>query len=367
MSFSVENARGPTGQREASSYGGTGRYQRAADDAWESPRDERGVSGTGGILQAEPPKRYPLFCLLMMFLSVAGFVVEMWFNEWEFESLDLNPSVGPSAVTMIKLGAKDSLLMRRDGEWWRLVMPMFLHAGLVHLIGNMVGLHQIGTRLELEYGARVVGPIYVLSGILATAVSAVCLPSVVSVGASGSICGLLGAHWALLVQEQCLRDTCWSCSCSLCGLLVTTVFIFAIGLLPFVDQFMHLAGMVGGLLVGVVAFGRGGSLLSYRYLDASAEDGLLLETARASGDMWEETERGCCDGACCLLLKRNARVNLAIVACLLYLAVLGSFLLALFLPDKAQFDASQCDWCKQINCYPSPWWSCDVDTAPDWF
>jgi membrane associated rhomboid family serine protease len=319
------------------------------------------------VAHQQPPKRRSAkFCLLMMFLSVVGFVIEMWFNGWEFESLDLNPSVGPSATTMIRLGAKDSLLMRRDGEWWRLVTPMFLHAGLLHLIGNMIGLHQIGTSLELEYGARVVGPIYVLSGILATAVSAICLPGVVSVGASGSICGLLGAHWALLIQERCLRDTCAGCSCGLLGLLLTTAFIFAIGLLPFVDQFMHLAGMVGGLMTGVVLLGRGGSLLSYRYLEATNEAPLLLQAARESGDMWEEAPRGCCDGACCLILKRCTRVNLAIVAGLLYLAFLGSCLLALFLPDKAQFDASQCEWCKQINCYPTEWWRCASDTAPEW-
>src|SRR5262249_25708954 len=40
----------------------------------------------------------------------------------------------------------------RHGEYWRLVMPMFLHIGVLHLLVNMYGLYLLGRILEHVYG-----------------------------------------------------------------------------------------------------------------------------------------------------------------------------------------------------------------------
>ncbi|MBA4065611.1 MAG: hypothetical protein C0501_18230, partial [Isosphaera sp.] len=54
-----------------------------------------------------------------------------------------------------------------EGEVWRLVTPLFLHAGLWHLFGNMLILYFAGTRLEERYGGKEFLAFYLLGGVFA--------------------------------------------------------------------------------------------------------------------------------------------------------------------------------------------------------
>ncbi len=80
-----------------------------------------------------------------------------------------------------------------------ILTAMFLHAGWVHLIGNMLYLWIFGNNVEDRYGhLRYLG-FYLLSGALATVVFVV--PNLAStttlVGASGAIAGVLGSYLVL--------------------------------------------------------------------------------------------------------------------------------------------------------------------------
>ena len=52
---------------------------------------------------------------------------------------------------LLRLGASFGPYTRR-GEYWRLVMPMFLHIGLLHLAMNNYSLYVLGRLLEPIYG-----------------------------------------------------------------------------------------------------------------------------------------------------------------------------------------------------------------------
>ncbi|MBA2530204.1 MAG: rhomboid family intramembrane serine protease [Euzebyales bacterium] len=73
---------------------------------------------------------------------------------------------------------------------------MFLHAGWLHLLGNMLYLWIFGNNVEDRYGHLGYLGFYLLSGVVATVVFA--LPNLSSlatlVGASGAIAGVLGAY-----------------------------------------------------------------------------------------------------------------------------------------------------------------------------
>jgi len=56
-------------------------------------------------------------------------VTSIYLNGWKFEPLSVNPMIGPSAETLLKLGAKDSYLIVVQQEIWRIASPMILHAG----------------------------------------------------------------------------------------------------------------------------------------------------------------------------------------------------------------------------------------------
>ncbi len=73
---------------------------------------------------------------------------------------------------------------------WTIVTYMFLHAGLWHLLFNMIALFFFGPRLEARLGSRHFLYLYLLSGFMGAALS-VFTPYARIVGASGAVFGVL--------------------------------------------------------------------------------------------------------------------------------------------------------------------------------
>jgi len=109
--------------------------------------------------------------------------------------------IGPSADTLIALGAKYSTLIVDNNAIWRLVTPMFLHAGLIHFIFNMMALWFVGSAVESVHGFTAAFIIFTISAIGGTLLSAIFLPQFISVGASGGIFGLMGSCLADIVMN----------------------------------------------------------------------------------------------------------------------------------------------------------------------
>ncbi|KAL3922800.1 MAG: hypothetical protein SGPRY_004434 [Prymnesium sp.] len=218
----------------------------------------------GILLEAEEPpprKRSPFFCMSAVLACTIIMVVEIQENGWGFQPLfcsdagcEANPMLGPTARVMQRLGAKDDNLILNEGEWWRLFTCNWLHAGVFHLLMNMTALISLGFKLERTFGLLLIGSLYVLSGLFGATVSVVFLPGVLSVGASASVFGLLGACWADVIVNHCARGK-FRDSGAICLFIVTFINVI-IGLTPFVDNFMHLGGLFAGLLIGMLLFSR---------------------------------------------------------------------------------------------------------------
>lgn len=56
------------------------------------------------------------------------------------------------SLSLVKLGALEWSRVVREHQGWRLVTCAWLHAGLIHLITNMLSLLFIGIRLEQQFG-----------------------------------------------------------------------------------------------------------------------------------------------------------------------------------------------------------------------
>jgi membrane associated rhomboid family serine protease len=52
------------------------------------------------------------------------------------------------------MGALETSKIAKDHEWYRLITCIWLHAGVVHILANMLSLLLIGIRLEKEFGFR---------------------------------------------------------------------------------------------------------------------------------------------------------------------------------------------------------------------
>ncbi|ONK76929.1 uncharacterized protein A4U43_C02F1350 [Asparagus officinalis] len=149
-----------------------------------------------------------------------------------------------------KMGALDVTEVVHGHQGWRLITCNWLHAGLIHILANMLSLLFIGIRLEQEFGFAKIGLLYAISGFGGSLMSALFLkPNDISVGASGALFGLLGSMLSELLTN-------WSIYVYKFAALFILIFIIvinlALGLFPQVDNFAHIGGFISGFLLGFI-------------------------------------------------------------------------------------------------------------------
>jgi membrane associated rhomboid family serine protease len=85
------------------------------------------------------------------------------------------------------------------GEAKTILTAMFMHAGWIHLIGNMLYLWIFGDNIEDNFGSLKFLLFYLLSGIAATFAQYLAMPgaNLPNLGASGAIAGVLAAYLIL--------------------------------------------------------------------------------------------------------------------------------------------------------------------------
>jgi membrane associated rhomboid family serine protease len=146
-----------------------------------------------------------------------------------------------------------------EGDWLRLIAPMFLHGGLLHILMNMMTLKSFGPYLEHRLGGSNFASLYLLSGICSFCISQMCGGNQ-AVGASGSIFGLLGADLAIRILETPLLKNVWRNSevrMRVYVLLFLIGFGFLAnwlggGVLGRMDNWAHLGGAVAGCVFGLL-------------------------------------------------------------------------------------------------------------------
>jgi membrane associated rhomboid family serine protease len=92
-----------------------------------------------------------------------------------------------------------------NGEWWRLLMSIFLHAGLFHLIVSIAGMTQVGMLLERMLGHAAVAVVYVAAGLLASVQNISAQSVAVTYGDAGAIFGLYGVLLAVMMWSKLKR------------------------------------------------------------------------------------------------------------------------------------------------------------------
>jgi len=175
-------------------------------------------------------------CILVYLAMVAGGV------HW------LSPTVGQ----LIDWGANQGIAVVLNHQYWRLLTSVFLHGGAVHLAMNMWSLMVIGPLVERLYGNLAYAVIYLASGVGGAIASLAVSPTRVGVGASGAICGVLGALAAfLLIHRRVIPKSILK---SFRGSLISVIVFMAILsiFVPNIDQEAHLGGVFTGFLSGVL-------------------------------------------------------------------------------------------------------------------
>lgn len=165
------------------------------------------------------------------------------------------------ASVLLAFGANLATFTQYVPEPEHLLTATFLHGGLVHLLFNMVALFQVGPLVEQLLGRARFAVLYVCAAIAASVVSTVAsnvglLEAGVAVGASGAICGLIGAAAVLGYRLQGHKSPL--ARGMLRWLLITVVFGYVITLTgrASIDNYAHVGGAVFGGVLALV-FRRG--------------------------------------------------------------------------------------------------------------
>ena len=249
-----------------------------------------------------------------------------------------NPMIGPSPYMLINMGARFVPCMRRDedvqgasppitmwhcpnstsdsntdphntcdlsalcgfggldneqpDQWFRFIVPMFLHAGLIHIAFNMLLQLSLGREIEKLIGSIRFAIVYFFSGIFGFVLGAnFAGKAAASTGASGALFGILAInlldliyHWQERIKP--LHELMW--------LLAEIVFSFLLGLLPGLDNFAHIGGFLCGLVLGICILHSPAPLRKrmgeaspkssspYRNLSSETDLSLLKPSARAA-------------------------------------------------------------------------------------
>jgi membrane associated rhomboid family serine protease len=328
----------------------------------------------------------PIFVSCTLFICTVTMIYGFYKNNWKIESLNINPLIGPNPQVLLDMGALQGRALIEDGKWWLLITPIFLHAGIAHLLLNGAILIFLCRSIERNHGWLHTGILFIVSGMFGNMISALLQPGYILVGASGGIYGLLGvcvadivlnSRFFFLVLEERQQDACaletrkknrregrpsnntnedgttadiaytiqcrrrrvrfWCYFSLICDLLLNSL----VGLLPFVDNFAHLGGLLFGFFV---------SLSSLRLLSASSFD-------------YRRKQQDTTLGRWC------HRLRITLLRCGGGLSALALLFVAMMFLRQSDGTTSPCPNCRYVSCIPLPrpwkpnaennWWNCD--------
>jgi rhomboid protease GluP len=150
----------------------------------------------------------------------------------------------PSHRALLDVGMTGAIPWAR-GEWWTLITAIYLHGNLLHILFNVLWIRQLGPAVEEIYGPSRMMIIFTVSGVLGFVVSnALGVPF--TIGASGSIFGLLGAMVAFGRRRG---GTFGAMVLRQYGQFALVMFVFGF-FMSGVNNLAHAGGFVGGLCAG---------------------------------------------------------------------------------------------------------------------
>lgn len=137
-------------------------------------------------------------------------------------------------------------------QYYRIISCIFLHAGVEHLFGNMLFLVILGEMLENAVGHVRFGLIYMVAGIgsslFSMAYEVISGSYYHTVGASGAVCGLIGALLVLVIKNNGRFG-----ALSLPRMILAIVYLIYSGTSsPVVNNAAHIGGLLVGFLIMLI-------------------------------------------------------------------------------------------------------------------
>lgn len=184
----------------------------------------------------------------ILYANIGMFVLSILLNPGR-ANFNFSPFsfLSPSNQSLLLLGSTGTVPILQLGRWWSLVSANYLHGGLMHILFNMMALHQLGPLVAREFGSHRMFTIYTIGGVLGFLISFLAGIKF-TIGASASICSLIGAllfygksRGGIYGQTIYKQVGSWA------------IMIFAFGLLiPGINNWGHGGGMLAGAILSYI-------------------------------------------------------------------------------------------------------------------
>jgi membrane associated rhomboid family serine protease len=162
--------------------------------------------------------------------------------------------LAPNTYSLVLFGASGALPVFGLHRWWTVLSASWLHGGLLHILFNMLWVRQLAPEVGELYGPGRMVIIYTVAGVVGFAATSIAgayltfLPGIlrgapITLGASASIFGLLGAtvYYGRRTGSRVVHQQA----------IYYAVILFVFGLImPGVDNWAHAGGFAGGFLAG---------------------------------------------------------------------------------------------------------------------
>ncbi len=228
-------------------YDGAGRHAnrlRREQESRQHVRRAEYVDGRTSLFQGAAHPRPLTIALMAICLLVFG-VTEIANNRAPLNWLSISQYIEPPQMYR-RLALPDV----RHGQVWRLVTPIFLHFGILHILFNMLWLADLGSAIEYRRGTWRLAGLVLVSAAVSNLVQ-YWWDGPLFGGMSGVVYALLGYAWMKSRYQPQLG----------LGLSPNTVFIMLAwlvlcmtGLLGPIANAAHVAGLATGVAMGAASY-----------------------------------------------------------------------------------------------------------------
>lgn len=151
-------------------------------------------------------------------------------------------------------GANWWMAVVEDGQYYRLITCMFLHADVDHIFGNMIMLFAVGEILERKIGHVKFAILYMIGGIVGSVTSCMYYYSIneyaQSIGASGAVFAVVGGLiMYIILNKENILDV------GMGRIVIFALYSLYSGFISEgIDNAAHIGGLIGGSLVYLVIY-----------------------------------------------------------------------------------------------------------------
>ncbi|KAH8599893.1 hypothetical protein B0O99DRAFT_611338 [Bisporella sp. PMI_857] len=246
-------------------------------------------------------------------------------------------------------------------QWFRFIVPIFLHAGIIHIGFNMLLQLTLGREMEIAIGPIRFFLVYISAGIFGFVLGGNFAASgIASTGASGSLFGILALTLLDLLYTWGERRSPWK---DLAFIALDVIISFVLGLLPGLDNFSHIGGFLMGLVLGICILHSPNALRKRIDQDEppyhTVRPGVANEDVTSFAKSFAKSPLGFFKG------RKPAWWAWWLVRAVSLVVVFIVFILLL---NNFYVTRSKCSWCKYLSCIDVNGW-CEIGnikiTNPD--